>query len=93
METTFEAIFKSMFQGSQPTYKEWKQKRLERGEVRLESSQPTYKEWKRKFLRGWLNRVLDVPSLPTRNGNWTPVAGPCLSAHRSQPTYKEWKHR
>ena len=92
METNIVQKYADLYNGSYPTYEEWKLLNIgRRMQVKFLRSYPTYEEWKlfRFFNK---SKQFEVLILPMRNGNLLVAFFPNTSFYRSYPTYEEWKH-
>ena len=75
---------------SEPTYEGWKPI-IHKSELHyLTRSEPTYEGWKLNLPVG-PPIVIQVPSLPMRDGNTARTLTQSFKEIRSEPTYEGWK--
>ena len=82
------------YYGTDPTYKEWKQKLLGHKDPRSTGTDPTYKEWKQGQRD--IDRRVSLKHGSYLQGMETLECASVAFVHRSDgtdPTYKEWKHK
>ena len=91
METIIIHIICQAFNGSYPTYEEWKHPNKTEFKELKGGSYPTYEEWK-QILKDFVSNSSPVLILPMRNGNSAKTEIITNFIPCSYPTYEEWKH-